>query len=851
VKIAVVAPSPVPFTRGGAERALWGIQAAINDLTHHEAEMIKIPVAERNLPEVLAGYETFAGLDLSHFDRIITTKYPAWMVDHPHKTVLMMHTLRGVYDTYWMHHQPLEVPNPSDHVVAMLHLMRQATHRGALDELFERWHNALAALGPDHPDFAFPGPFARTVVRWLDGIGMAPDAVAQYLSQSATVADREGYFPRGATPRIVNLPGALPPAPRNDEFGTYLFTASRLDGPKRLDLLIDAMAHVPGDVELRIAGTGALRAELEARAKGDPRIRFLGFTRNDQLPELYANALAVPFIPYDEDLGLITLEAFSQGTPVVTARDSGGPCEFVVDGVTGLVADPEPGSIGRALARLVADPTLAHQLGQAGKARGERITWDQVVDALLGDARHLPDAGGPSAPGAPGGPVDARGPRRGGPADAAPPTVRRRRDPRRKRVVVTTTFPITDPGHGGQLRARHLYGGLAAHAEVEVLALVDHGHQPARQTVAPGLTQVVVPRSMDHALAGERASLEARTPVTDLVAGRDIALTPAYLEALAEAADAADALILAEPYLLPALEHLELDLPVVYDAYNVEADLKAHAYPATDIGRALLAEVAEVERRAVARAQAVTTCSDADADRLAALFGRARDAFTTIPNGTVVPAEVPTDAERAIAGARWRERYWRAGSMGARPEHLAVFFGSWHPPNLDAAELLIEVAPQVPEVLVLSVGNHGAAFADRVVPPNLVFPGVVGLRAKDRLLGAADLALNPMRTGSGTNLKLLEYLAVGVPVLSTPFGARGIDVVDGTHLRLAEPDGFAEAIVDVLADPAGAGARAEAGRALVAARYGWDALGAQLATVVGGIVPVASAAGAGSSLARP
>ena len=86
MKIAVVAPSPVPFTRGGAERALWGIQAAINDLTHHEAEMIKLPVDERDLPAVLASYELFAGLDLSHFDRIITTKYPAWMVDHPHKT---------------------------------------------------------------------------------------------------------------------------------------------------------------------------------------------------------------------------------------------------------------------------------------------------------------------------------------------------------------------------------------------------------------------------------------------------------------------------------------------------------------------------------------------------------------------------------------------------------------------------------------------------------------------------------------------------------------------------------------------------------------------------------------------
>src|SRR3954452_17050954 len=95
VKIAVVAPSPVPFTRGGAERALWGIQAAINDLTHHEAEMIKIPVDESNLPSLMAAYEMFSELDLDHFDRIIVTKYPAWMFHHPHKTVLMMHVLLG------------------------------------------------------------------------------------------------------------------------------------------------------------------------------------------------------------------------------------------------------------------------------------------------------------------------------------------------------------------------------------------------------------------------------------------------------------------------------------------------------------------------------------------------------------------------------------------------------------------------------------------------------------------------------------------------------------------------------------------------------------------------------------
>ncbi|MCU1371032.1 MAG: putative glycosyltransferase [Ilumatobacteraceae bacterium] len=819
MKIAVVAPSPVPFTRGGAERALWGIQQAINDLTHHEAEMIKIPVDESTLPAVITSYELFSKLDLDHFDRNITTKYPAWMVDHDHKTILMMHVLRGVYDTYQYHHQPLTVPNPSDHVFALLHLMRtNPAHRGALPEFFERWHNALAALGPDHPNLVFPGPFARLAIRWLDGVGMAPGAVKQYLSQSKTVALREGYFPTTVTPRIVNLPGHLPAAPHNDEYGRYLFTASRLDGPKRLDLLIDAMAYVPGDIELRIAGTGAMRPQLEAQAAGDPRIRFLGFTRNDLLPELYANALAVPFIPADEDLGLITLEAFSQATAVVTCTDSGGPTEFIKDGATGLVAEPNAASIGAKLATLVADPDLAHRLGLAGKARGERITWEEVVEALLGDERFTPEE------------LAARGAGGGDDEAAAAPRSRRR-------VVVLTTFPINDPGHGGQLRARNLYGALARVRPVEVVALVDFGHQPSVQTLAPNLTQVVVPRSAAHHLKGEELSAEARMPVTDVVAGSHIELTPAYLAAVAEAADGASAVILAEPYLLPVVEQLDLAVPVIYDAYNVEASLKAGVFPDSPLGAELLAQVVAVERRAVVRSARTTTCSDADADALGTDAGVAPARFTVIPNGTVVPVAVTAPETRAAQSARWRHRYWTAGSTGAEPEHLAVFFGSWHPPNLDAVELLIEVAAELPSTLILSVGFHGQAFLHRVVPGNLVFPGMVTTRTKDRLLGAADVALNPMRLGSGTNLKLLEYLAVGTPVVSTPFGARGIDVVDGEHLRFAEPDRFAATVAEVLADPASAQVRAEAARALVRERYSWDSLGTALARVVADIVP--------------
>jgi hypothetical protein len=62
-------------------------------------------------------------------------------------------------------------------------------------------------------------------------------------------------------------------------------------------------------------------------------------------------------------------------------------------------------------------------------------------------------------------------------------------------------------------------------------------------------------------------------------------------------------------------------------------------------------------------------------------------------------------------------------------------------------------------------------------------------------------------------------------------------VEDGVHLRFAEPDRFAAVMAEVLADPAGAERRAEAGRTLARDRYGWDGLGKLLADVVTDIVP--------------
>lgn len=100
MKIAVVAPEPVPVAVGGAERLCDGLVAAIVEHTGHECDLIKIPSPEYSFRQLIDSYEAFAELDLSGYDHIISTKYPSWMVRHPSHWVYMLHTLRGLYDAY-------------------------------------------------------------------------------------------------------------------------------------------------------------------------------------------------------------------------------------------------------------------------------------------------------------------------------------------------------------------------------------------------------------------------------------------------------------------------------------------------------------------------------------------------------------------------------------------------------------------------------------------------------------------------------------------------------------------------------------------------------------------------------
>jgi glycosyltransferase involved in cell wall biosynthesis len=94
---------------------------------------------------------------------------------------------------------------------------------------------------------------------------------------------------------------------------------------------------------------------------------------------------------------------------------------------------------------------------------------------------------------------------------------------------------------------------------------------------------------------------------------------------------------------------------------------------------------------------------------------------------------------------------------------------------------------------------------------------------------SALVVVVPLRTGSGTRLKILEAMAAGVPVVSTRLGAEGLEVTDGADIILAEtPRETIEAIEALSVSPERRSSLIAAGRELVRNRYDWPILGARL-----------------------
>lgn len=774
MKLAIVAPSPIPFVVGGAENLWMGMLHHFNQVEGVEAELIKVPVQEHNLAAIGRAYAAFLDLSLNHFDMVISTKYPAWIVQHDDHHVYLQHKLRGLYDTYPSHlpekiEQWQTLPKVLQLLRPMLEKPASSTEDVAALLAQLEWYSTQ--VGELDPWLQLPSPLARQVVHWLDAFAFAKQRIKTFAAISHTVAQRQHYFPRPVD-QVVYHPSSLQPVMEQvPKFG--FFTASRHEEAKRIAMLVQAFMRTQGPWTFRIAGSGPQTRELKALALSDARIQFIGRISDEQLAQEYGRASWTVFAPLEEDYGLISIESMQAGTPVLTTSDSGGVAEVVDHNETGLVVSVD--ALSSTMQACMTEAQNYQQLSQNCVRWAAAHTWSNLTKQLLADSKWL-----------------------------QPPTPRRH-------LVVVVPFKVWPPMGGGQQRVYQLYRQVALSHDVTLVSLTSEQDSPPRQQLAPGLTQLCVTKTSAHLRLDRQMVEQIGHSVDDCVMIDSYRQTPQLLTTLGICAVTADLFIASHPYLYYAIKDTWRG-PIWYDAHNVEVDMKQAILGASDQAQALLQQVRGVEQACAQNAQLIFTCSQNDSTRLAELFDLNPENMAVAANGVDIEAcQFHTASQRQ--GLQQRLRLQKP---------VAVFMGAWHGPNIEALHHLISLAEKQQGWDFWIIGSVCRHPSITTHPANMFLFGELDTSYKNALLGAATVALNPIIEGSGTNLKMLEYAALGVPMVSTPFGNRGLGFINKEHATIVDREQFGAELDRLSLTKDSLDAQALKARQLCEKRYAWQ-----------------------------
>ncbi len=237
-------------------------------------------------------------------------------------------------------------------------------------------------------DQILPGPLAA-VGRSLE-IRIAPPFYRRTETVTPSDATRDELLELGFRANLVTaVPNGTDPRFRPGRTKTSepsIVAVARLAPVKRLSLLVDAVIEAReriAGMTLTIVGDGPDREALQkqvADSGAGAWITFAGRVAPDALVEMYQRSWIVASASLAEGWGLSLTEAAGCGTPAV-ATDIRGHRSSVVDGVTGVLADPI--DLADALVRVLSDDALRSRLGAAAHDRALTLTWDASALGIM------------------------------------------------------------------------------------------------------------------------------------------------------------------------------------------------------------------------------------------------------------------------------------------------------------------------------------------------------------------------------------------------------------------------------------------------------------------------------------
>lgn len=264
---------------------------------------------------------------------------------------------------------------------------------------------------------------------------------------------------------------------------------------------------------------------------------------------------------------------------------------------------------------------------------------------------------------------------------------------------------------------------------------------------------------------------------------------------------------------IPTIKKYDKKAKVIYDAHNVDTHLASVGIKQWGTEKEYLKNVEQTERNFGKMLDSVLACSEKDKESLVAMNDGDLLAGV-IPNGVTIPSKMYDYSVRLD-----------------EPGYIIFCGALWTDPNSEGLnwfckEVWLLIRNKLPDLKLLVVGSGELPqkFAELRNIDSLEFTG----RVEDMKpwYNEAAVSVVPLLNGSGTRLKVLEAMGLGVPVVSTKKGAEGIDYTNGKNILIADTaQEFANTVIQLLNDKEKRISISQSARKLAEEKYDWNIIG--------------------------
>ena len=351
-------------------------------------------------------------------------------------------------------------------------------------------------------------------------------------------------------------------------------------------------------------------------------------------------------------------------------------------------------------------------------------------------------------------------------------------------LLALGTYSIDTPFGGGKYVINNLYRRISSQFNVKFLSLVEFDKIYKDVSVSRNFKNSQIPQNTEQAEIQWTLEKKNSTSLFDVLQINYWQNNKEYVNKVKKYLDNADAIILEHPYFANLVKSLDPKIPIIYHAHNVELIQKESI-----LNSELSNDVKNAEQTACDLAEQIWVSSESEKNQFVEIYGVAEDKIRLLPHGIDISSSpfIERESHKEI----------KSKLAEISDKTTFVFTGSWHPPNLESVEFIIsDLSPINKDYHYFIVGNVADYYFHEhpkiTIPENVTMLGTLSDSEKLGIYKLSDFAINPMFSGAGTNIKMLEYMAVGLPIISTEFGARGIKV--SKNMLVCDKENFGKTI---------------------------------------------------------